>query len=137
MFARCKISSESVSEQSLRLIPDNEETELALVQSLKLTLQEASLELSQSVNIINSSSVVSALSCCITLSSPAVIIQGAFAHAQNEQKVLPAAHSLHKLVLRAGRRMAVTTSWHKKVGDASRIYLMKGEEKMKAETTQL
>ena len=29
--------------------------------------------------------------------------------------------------------MAVTTSWHMEVGDDSRIYLMKGEEKMKAE----
>ena len=29
--------------------------------------------------------------------------------------------------------MAVTTSWHMEVGDDSRIYLMKGEEKMNAE----
>ena len=29
--------------------------------------------------------------------------------------------------------MAVTTSWHMEVGNDSRIYLMKGEEKMKAE----
>ena len=80
-----EISSESVSEQSLKLTPVNEETELALVQSLKLTLQEASLELSQSVNVKNSSSVIfnSALSCCIALLSPAVI-QGAFAHALND-----------------------------------------------------
>ena len=29
--------------------------------------------------------------------------------------------------------MAATTSWHMEVGDDSRIYLIKGEEKMKAE----